>query len=384
MEPQNDIKSSSISKSSPTPVSSDSGPIGYASLEPSDEISLKELIIKIKEWSRYLLSNWLMILLVAMIGGGLGLFYTYIKKEKYIAEISFIMDNQKPASMGIYGGLASQLGIGGTGRSSEGFFSGDNFFTLMKSRNMMQRLFLTSVRVGGKEITLIEYYIRVKKLRRKWKEENLDLVKVEFPVNSDPNKFTLEQNSLISSLHAEIIADVLFIGPRSKKEATMVIRVTSDNELFSKAFAELVSTEVSEFYISKKTDKIQRNLTILRQQADSVRREFNAAIQGVSASIDANPNPNLSRVRLAVPSKQREIDAQVNQTMLMELIKNIEMTKMTLSEETPLFQIIDHPVLPLPVSRPDRLTFMLLGTVVFGFSSILYFVIRRILVNLQI
>lgn len=139
-----------------------------------------------------------------------------------------------------------------------------------------------------------------------------------------------------------------------------------------------MSTQVSEFYIKTKIDKTQRNLTLMQRQADSVRREFNAAIQEVSASIDANPNPNRSRARLIVPSKQREVDAQVNQTMLMELIKNIEMTKMTLSEETPLLQIIDHPVLPLPVSRPNWLMFTLIGIGVFGISSIIYLVFRRI------
>jgi hypothetical protein len=379
MDFENDMTSSSNNKSTASaPVLSESGRANYYSLEPSDEISLKEIIIKIKDWSGYLLSNWLIVLIAAMIGGGLGLLYTSIKKEKYIAELSFIMDSQKPSSMGIYAGVASQLGIGGSDRSSESFFSGTNFTSLMKSRTMMQRLFLTPVRIGAKEVTLIEYYIKVKKLREKWGEENPNLVKVEFPVNSDPNKFTLVQNSLISNLHAEVIADVLFIGPRSKKETTMVIRVTSDDELFSMTFAELVATEVSEFYISTKTDKTQRNLTILRQQADSVRREFNAAIQGVSASLDANPNPNRSRASLAVPSRQREIDAQVNQTMLMELIKNIEMTKMTLNEETPLFQIIDHPVLPLPVNRPNRLKFIILGSVAFGISSIIYLYLRRI------
>jgi len=382
MPHQNDLISSSSTKSSIDMGLSVSGREEYSSLEPSDEISLKELILKIKEWYKYLTLNWLIILISAIVGGGLGWYYTFLKKEKYIAELSFIMDSQKTTSKSIYSGLASQLGLGGEVSGSGTFFYGDNFYALMKSRSMMQRLFLTPVVVEGKKITLIEYYIKIKKHRQKWASESPHLVNVEFPVNSDPNKFSLIQNSLVNILHSEILTDVLFIGPRSKKESTLVIRVTSDDELFSLKFAELVSTQVSEFYISTKTDKTLRNLNLLQNQADSVRREFNAAIHEVSASIDANPNPNRSRARLGVPSKQRDIDAQVNQTMLMELIRNIEMTKMTLREETPLFQIIDHPTLPLPVSRPNRFMSVLLGIGVCVISAIIYLVLRRVLITL--
>jgi hypothetical protein len=43
----------------------------------SDEISLKELILKIKEWWSYLLSQWKLIISIAFIGSLLGLGYAF-------------------------------------------------------------------------------------------------------------------------------------------------------------------------------------------------------------------------------------------------------------------------------------------------------------------
>jgi hypothetical protein len=167
---------------------------------------------------------------------------------------------------------------------------------------MMQRLLLTPVNVDGKQITLAEYYIIIKGLREKWAKDNPDLVDLQFPLNSNPESFSEIQNNLINSFHSSILKDELFIGTKDKKSPFLVIRVSSDNELFSKTFAELVAREVSEFYIDTKTNKTKRELAILRHQADSVRREFNMAVQGTSTSLDANPNPNRSKARLAVPS----------------------------------------------------------------------------------
>ena len=39
----------------------------------TDEISLKELIQKLGEWWKYLLSKWWVIVFCALLGGGIGL-----------------------------------------------------------------------------------------------------------------------------------------------------------------------------------------------------------------------------------------------------------------------------------------------------------------------
>ena len=45
----------------------------------------------------------------------------------------------------------------------------------------------------------------------------------------------------------------MFIGKQDKKSSIIALRVNSENELFSKYFAEVLSKEVSEFYVETKT-----------------------------------------------------------------------------------------------------------------------------------
>ena len=66
----------------------------------------------------------------------------------------------------------------------------------------------------------------------------------------------------------------------------------------------------------------------------------------------------------------------------MELIKNIEMSKMNLREETPLFQVIDSPVMPLPVIKPNKKTFFVLGAVLSVILAVVFLVVKRVLNNL--
>jgi uncharacterized protein involved in exopolysaccharide biosynthesis len=115
------------------------------SLNNSDEISLKELILKILEWWRFLLSKWVVILIAGIIGGVLGLTYAFLKKPIYKAELSFALQDEKSGgSLGSAMGLASQFGIDLGSGGAGGEFSGDNLLELMKSRSMVEKGIINS------------------------------------------------------------------------------------------------------------------------------------------------------------------------------------------------------------------------------------------------
>src|SRR5262245_12403297 len=119
----------------------------------NEEIPLKELIQKIKDWSNYLLSQWKIIVLAGVIGGGLGLTYSLLQKPVYTATLTFALEDEKQGG-GLGGalGLASSLGIdvGGGGGS---MFSSSNLAELFKSRTMVEKTLLTPVTVNNKKIS---------------------------------------------------------------------------------------------------------------------------------------------------------------------------------------------------------------------------------------
>jgi hypothetical protein len=344
------------------------------------EISLKEIILKAGIWRRYLLTRWKFILIFSVLGGGLFLAYAFVKKPLYTAKLSFALEDSKTGGgLGAYSGLASQFGfdLGG----SSGAFSGDNLLELFRSRSMIEKALLTPLTVDGKSETLAELYINFNNLRSKWKNDP-ELANVKFLPGSDNSKFSLKQDSLLGDFWNTLLLRNLYVDKVDKKLSIIVVKVTSKNEIFSKSFAEILTNEVSKFYIDTKIIKASRNVNILQHQTDSVRSALNLAINGVASSIDINPNANPNRMILRTPSQHKQIDVQVNTAILSELVKNLEISKVSLRNETPLVQIIDLPILPLKKDKVSRSVSMILGIFIGAFVAIMFITIQKVYNNI--
>jgi len=344
----------------------------------NDEISLKELIVKIKEWYDYLLSQWKIILLAVIIGACLGLSYSILKKPIYTASLSFALEDEKGGNGGIGGalGLASSFGLD-IGGSGGGIFSSSNLVELFKSRSMVEKTLLSPVKINGKIFSLAEMYIQNNAWRDKWKK-NPKLSSVNFLPNSDRTLFTRVQDSIMGIMYQNLSKKGLLVGQRDKKVAIINIDVSSTNELFSKYFCEALAKEVGTFYVETKSKKARLNMAILERQVDSIRRELNGAITGVAVANDNtfNLNPALN-VRRA-PSARRQVDVQANTAILTELVKQAEMAKVTLRKETPLIQVIDRPILPLAKERFGKSKGILMGGILAGFLIVLFLISRRL------
>jgi hypothetical protein len=347
----------------------------YSNME-QNEVSIKEIILKVREWYRYLLSKWILIGLGILLGGIIGIFYASTQKYKYTGKFSFALEDSQ-GGVSSYAGIASQFGVDLGGSSAGGVFTGDNLLVLMKSRTMVEKALLTTVNIGDKEQTLAELYIAFNDLRDSWKNKP-ELKDISFRPGVDPSKFTLQQDSIISEFHKSLISNNLSVEKLDKKLSIITVVVTSENELFSKYFTEILVKEVSDFYVETKTKKSVQNLGILQHQTDSVRRELNNAISGVALSADLNPNPNSARQVLRAPSQRRTIDVQANQAIFTELVKTLEMSKITLRKETPFIQIIDHPILPLDKNKLGKRVAGMQGGFIGGMILIMYLIIRRL------
>jgi hypothetical protein len=347
------------------------------------EISLKEILLKIGEWWKYLLSKWVIILFAGVVGGAIGLTYALIKKPIYKAELSFALEDDKSSSGGLGAamGLASQFGIDLGSSNAGGAFSGDNLIELMKSRSMVENTLLTPVIIKGKEQTLAELYISFNKLREKW-DNKPELKDIRFLPGVDRANFTLKQDSILGVFYRDITKSNLSVDKIDKKLSIITVKVSSENELFSKCFVEVLTKNVSDFYIETKTKKSVRNVNILQHQTDSVRRELNAALTGAASSADVNPNPNPSLQILRVPSQRRQVDVQANQAILTQLVANLEISKVSLRKETPLIQTIDKPILPLEKEKVGMLKGVILGGFIVAFLAILFLLLRKLLRNL--
>lgn len=342
----------------------------------NDEISLKELLKKIKEFSIYLFSQWKIIVIAGIIGAILGVTFSIFKKPIYTATLTFALEDEKSgAGLGNALGLASSFGLD-LGGSGGGIFTGSNLTELFKSRSMVEKTLLSPVSVDGKVISLAEMYIQNNEWRKKW-NENPKLSSLEFLPNSNRNKFTRIQDSIMGVMYDNLLIEGLSVGQKDKKISIINIDVSSTNELFSKFFCETLAKQVGDFYVQTKSKKAKDNMAILERQRDSIREELNSSITGVAVANDNtfNLNPALN-VRRA-PSARRQVDVQANTAILTELVKQAELAKVTLRKETPLIQVIDKPILPLKKLKFGVIKGIVLGGFLLSFCAVFFLFIKR-------
>jgi len=348
----------------------------------NDEVSLKELILKIKEWISFLKTKQKNIIIAGIIGALIGLTIALLEKPSYKAILTFAMEEDK-ASMGggLSGalGLASSIGIdlGGGGGGGGGVFAASNLAELMKSRLLVEKVLLEPIVINGKTITLAEYYIQIYGLRNTLFFMKSSVSDIHFLPSTERSNFTLIQDSLLQEIHKNLIKENITIIQKDKKISILTMEVNSTNELFSKIFCENIAKETSNFYIETKSKKAKNNVDVLQKQVDSVKNALNGAITGVAYETDNVYNMNPALNIKGAPSKRMQIDVTANTAILTNLVVQLELAKITLRKETPLIQLIDRPIFPLQKEKLGLL-WIVLGGFLVEFLFILYLIFDRL------
>lgn len=340
-----------------------------------DEISLKELILKIQKWVKYLRNRWLIILIGGGIGAGLGLAYALIKKPVYIAELTFVLEDSKSSPFGGYASVASQFGIDLGGASSSGVFSGDNILEFLKSRLMVEKTLLSPLIYKENLQSLADYYIEMNDLRASWSEDSL-LKNTHFPIGPDRKDFSLQQDSILNSIYTGITKKNLKVTKPDKKLSFISVECTTKDEVFSKAFTERLVKEAIDFYVQTKTQRSKITVNTLQQKADSLESLLNRKTYTAAASQDMNLNP--ARSMAGVRTELVVRDKVVLQTMYAEVVKNLELSRMAMAQEIPIIQIVDTPILPLKKEKLSKSKGIVLGGFAGSFLTVIILLITRI------
>lgn len=349
----------------------------------SDQISLKEIILGIRNWFWYLLKKWYLIIAFALIGALLGLWYASTRVPVYTATTTFVLENGSvKGGLGQYAGVASMMGIdvGGGG----GLFQGENILELYKSRSMITQTLLSTYNFDGRLQMLIDRFIEYNDLRTQWSRRS-ELKKIQFnPANKYGSfKEQLLHDSIMGQIVKQVSSRNLEVGKTDKKVNLVAITVKSPDEVFAKALNERLVETVNSFYLETKSKKNIENIEILQAKVDSVRSSLSGAISRSAAVADATPNQNPTRMaQRLVPIQNNRVSAEINQGVLATLLQNLETSKIALLKETPLIQIVDAPILPLESNGFGKLKGLIIGTFAGAFLIALMLIFRKFIKNI--
>lgn len=330
----------------------------YISKMEGPEDRLNSMFTLIRQFVNFLWPKKIIIIAgIAMIAGILGATKNYYSDPLYTATITFALDEE---SGGLdVGGLAAQFGLslGGGGGNA---FKGENLLEIFKSRTVVQRTLLDEKPVKGKATVLINHLI------------DLDYPKFK-DIEFGKGKRDLFRDSIISVLHDDIVKNYLKVSKVDKNLIFVTVSFRSKDQFFSKIFVEALINNVIEFYTESKTKKSKQNVNMMTRELDSLKGLMTGAMYRSATLGDLNVNPIKQILR--APIQSSNADAQVFLLAYGEILKNLELAKVTLLKETPLIQIIDLPVLPLKKEKKGRLYGLIVwGGILFLLLMIFYYI----------
>ena len=339
-----------------------------------NKISLSFLYERLKDWIFFLIDRKGIIILVTFCFLFFTISYNYLTSPVYYARTTFVLDNESESSMGDLSSIASLAGINASSFiDASSLFQIDNIQELYRSDKMIRKTLMSSVEELDGNFSLIELFIKAEKLEKKWSSFGIDFNKMSS--NKTPSRL---EDSLTKEIIKTIKENYLFVDKPSRKTTIIEIGFNHKNEKLAKNFNDNLVKIVNQFYNETKTLKTGSNLKILQRQSDSVKNILDTSIMILAETDQRIPNPNpLSKINL-VPYQKAMIDVQANSTIYQELIKQLELAKVTHRNKAPLIQIIDEPIYPLENSRWKLLKTLIYG-ICFGLGiSILSISIKRI------
>jgi hypothetical protein len=338
-----------------------------------NQFTLKEVVQNLIDWVKFFSSQWKPLVLSLVVGAGLGAGYSQLKDPVFHAETSFVLEEEGMGGIGQMSGMASLLGVnlGGLG-GTNGLFQGDNIMELYRSDRMLEETLLSPF--DNKKL-LVDRFIEFEELEKKW-ASTIDLSDLTFSPSKENHG--VKQDSVLKEISKIIREKQLVVVKPDRKLSIIQVNVSSKDEGFAKLFNETLVSKVNTFYLETKTKKTGENLRILQIQADSIRAILDASLGTLAAEQDRIPNANPLLSIATVNGRRKQVDVQTSAAVFQEVVKNLEMAKISHRINTPLIQLIDSPTFPLKRTKIRLVKGMVYGAFILGVLALSLLYLRRL------
>lgn len=322
-----------------------------------DEITLKDIILKIQEWWSIVWPQRTKIIALSLAIGLVAALYTkFTEKPTYTASYQLFFQEESGGLSGAMR-LASSFGLGGGGGSASSSATVQEFIT---SRNNIAHS-MTADLDNGRLID--RYYAEAV-------EENEEFA-AEFT-----SKFGVHRrytDSILTQVYLSIKEGMVSVSV-DKKTDVLSLTVATKNESFTFDLAtQLVQNTESQF----KEWKRQKGLSAVRAfqgKVDSLELALDATLRRLGEYQDQN-NSLISAVD-KMEQMRLTIDMEALKVAYGEYIKGLEMSKAELMNLEGPFKYFDEPIFPLQKDKGSAAKAGVFGSVITGFLLVLFFIGR--------
>lgn len=326
------------------------------SRQVQDEITLREIILKIAEYFAALKRHWRILAMVGLVFGVLKALKTATKPALYKEQLTFMMDESEGDAvqgLEVLGGL-----FGGKKKDNLG-----KILQLFESKRIIHQTLFDSVEINGKTDVLANHFIElytIDYLTKDYKYFNLIGWKVSYPsklktdfrfTRANTDKFSPEENLYLNLLFEKISGnDYVGVSPSlsstlDDETGIMTLRMSSEHEDLTLGVLNNIYKQLSEFFISKSIEKQLKTYKIMKSKRDSVLTELKEKEYALANFKDRNRN--LVTVKGYLDELRLEREVKILNVMYGAVVKQLEATDFALKNKTPVVQVIDLPRRPI-------------------------------------
>lgn len=338
------------------------------SQETEPELDIRTVILFLKGIFSLLNQkrNRIIILSSALVFAGIALLLAWMKPVHFKAESAFIAEETgKGGGLSSMMSIASQFGLAGGG----GKDNSEKLIEMLKSRKIFERAMLDSATIEGKTDFIINHFLNHTSFGEGLRKQEEFL---SFRYDS-AEKLSRTQDSVLMVLHENLHKEG--IKTESKKSSSMLkLNILTEHEELSVAMNQAMLAKLNEYYVETTVARQKNMFNILQNRADSIRLEIELRERLMAKSTDENMLSFRMEQRIDALRLKREI--QVNNLVYAEVIKNLEMARANLLNETPVLSVIDEAVPPLEKVKPAKKYWLLGGFILGGFLATLFILFR--------
>ena len=337
----------------------------------SDEISLRDIILAVREYSREVLRNWFWVLAFSLPISGFLLYKAIKSKPEYTASLTFLVNGNEGSSLGI-AAIAGKLGLDGLGGKGTNL---DKITDLSKSRRIVQLALFHRMNIDGQDDFFANHLIREQELHKAWEKDTTGLTGFLFKHN-DFERFSRTDNSALLKLY-DILSGKkgIFSCSFTKTSEMLTLDLTTKNETLSIELLKAIFSELGDFYVEKTVIKEAKTYKVLKNQSDSIKRLARAREAAAASFDDSQRGLIFSQDKL--PSEQMKKEALIYNTMYAESQKNLAIAGFALESKAPYIQEIDIPIAPIEPVRKSKKMALIIGLLVGGFLGTLFIILRK-------
>jgi hypothetical protein len=313
---------------------------------PPDQISPKSLVVRIFKLKEVARRNWKLLLILTAIGGIIGFIYDMTHKKQPVFNATMTFNLGGGSSSNTFGDLSALAGAFGLsqGAPDASIFVGDNFLIYAKSRPVVEKTLMKTVKINDRDTLLIDYYIRHSGIRDEEWEDSDTLRSFYFGKSKKPEEYSKLERVAMSQIYTRIKGEMSVTQPE-RKSSFMELRCAMQDEMLAAKFLDNHLTTIEQDYRQKQTKKTSEMYQLLRFRADSIASILNGTENKLAQYMDQNQQMVVAQGQIMQTKLTR--NSTFLSTIYYQAVQSADNMRLSLIREAPLFTVIEPVELPL-------------------------------------